>query len=412
MQVLTADRALVGADLRLVEDAAVIIDDGEITWVGPRGEAPGHRGRDDGDARHLGDVTLLPGLIDAHTHLAFDGGPEPVRHLIGADEPALVASMLYHARNLLSVGVTTARDLGAPGYLDVAVREAIARGIARGPRLVVSGPPITITGGHCWFMGGEADSADDVRTMVRRHHKHGTDLIKVMVTGGNMTTGSAPWQAQFHTDTLRVIVEEAHRVGKKVAAHAHAAEGIRRAVDAGVDTIEHCSFQNPGGGFDLDDVLVDRIVAAGIHVAPTVNFRLPDLLRMMPDPYFPVGDLYRRGVRIIAGTDAGIDHTPHHGFVGGLQALSGFDVPAHEVLIAATSRAAEAIGLGARTGQLTPGYAADLIAVPGDPRTDLGVLTDLRLIMTDGQPFTPDPLPPIPPLPEDYLPMNLRAASD
>src|SRR5690625_4689924 len=146
----------------------------------------------------------------------------------GESEAAQVALMLHHARNLLSVGVTTARDLGSPAYLDVAVREAIVGGIARGPRLVVPGPPITITGGHCWVMGGEADSADEVRTMVRRHHKHGTDLIKVMVTGGNMTTGSAPWQAQFDTDVLRVIVEEAHRVGKKVAAHAHAAEGIRR----------------------------------------------------------------------------------------------------------------------------------------------------------------------------------------
>lgn len=411
MQVLLAERALAGANLTAVDDAAVIIDDGVITWVGPRTEAPDHQEGADVEVHNLGNVTVMPGLIDAHTHLAFDGGPEPVRRMRGESEAAQVALMLHHARNLLSVGVTTARDLGSPAYLDVAVREAIVGGIARGPRLVVSGPPITITGGHCWFMGGEADSADEVRTMVRRHHKHGTDLIKVMVTGGNMTTGSAPWQAQFDTDVLRVIVEEAHRVGKKVAAHAHAAEGIRRAVDAGVDSIEHCSFQNRSGGFELDDTLVDRIVDAGIHVSPTVNFRLPELLGMMPDPYFPIGDLYRRGVQIIAGTDAGIDDTPHHGFIGGLQALAGFGLPNREVLTAATSRAAAAIGLGEITGRLAPGYAADVVAVAGDPLRDLTSLDELVLVMTNGQPFTPDPLPPINPLPADYLPMNLRAGA-
>jgi len=226
-----------------------------------------------------------------------------------------------------------------------------------------------------------------------------------------MTAGSSPWQAQFDTDVLRVIVEEAHRVGKKVAAHAHAAEGIRRAVDAGVDSIEHCSFQNRSGGFDLDDTLVARIVDAGIHVSPTVNFRLPELLGMMPDPYFPVGDLYRRGVQIIAGTDAGIDDTPHHGFIGGLGSLAGFGLPHREVLIAATSRAAAAIGLGEITGQLAPGYAADLLAVSGDPLRDLDSLEELRLVMTNGRRFTPDPLPPIEPLPDDYLPMNQRAGA-
>jgi imidazolonepropionase-like amidohydrolase len=150
--------------------------------------------------------------------------------------------MLHSARQLLGVGVTTARDLGGRGYLAVAVRDAIAAGLARGPRLVVAAAPVTVTGGHCWFMGGEADSEDDLRRVVRTHHKHGADLIKVMSTGGFMTEGSAPWYAQFTTAQLAVIVEEAARVDKPVAAHAHGIEGIRRAVEAGVTTIEHCSF--------------------------------------------------------------------------------------------------------------------------------------------------------------------------
>src|SRR5690625_3140308 len=198
-----------------MDDAAVIIDDGVITWVGPRTEAPDHQEGADVEVHNLGNVTVMPGLIDAHTHLAFDGGPEPVRRMRGESEAAQVASRWPHARSPLGVGVAPAREVGSPASLDAGGRGAIVGGVARGVRLVVAGPRTTITGGHCWCMGGEADSADEVRSMVRRHHKHGTDLIKVMVTGGNMTTGSAPWQAQFDTDVLRVIVEEAHRVGKR-----------------------------------------------------------------------------------------------------------------------------------------------------------------------------------------------------
>lgn len=411
-QVLCAERALTGPDLRPVEDAAVIIDDGVITWAGAEAEIPQSQITPDARWRRLGAVTLLPGLIDAHVHLAFDGGAAPVDRMRTESEAAQVALMLRNARHLLSVGVTTARDMGAPGYLDVAVRDVIAAGTARGPRLVVSGPPITVTGGHCWFMGGEADSLDDVRRMVRQHHKEGVDVIKVMSSGGNMTPGSAPWHAQFETHLLQVIVTEAHRVGKKVAAHAHAAGAIDRAVQAGVDSLEHCSFQTRSGAFEVDGTIAQAIVAAGIFVSPTVSFRLPEMLSLMPEVQFPVADLYRSGARIIAGTDAGIDYVPHHGFVGGLEALAGFGLPTTEVLRAATTRAAEALGIGEVTGQLSAGYAADIIAVGGDPRQDLAALADLRMVMTADSDFRPDELPPIEPLPRDYLPMNLQRSMD
>src|SRR5699024_3194486 len=179
VQVLFADRALLGPGLAKVQNAAVVIDDDVITWAGPAADLPGPARASGVTVRRLGDVTVLPGLIDAHVHLGFDGGPTPVQRMRAEDDAAQVALMLRSARELLSVGVTSARELGARGYLDVAVRDAIAAGTARGPRLVVSGPPITITGGHCWFMGGEADSVEEVRRMVRQHHKRGVDLIKV-----------------------------------------------------------------------------------------------------------------------------------------------------------------------------------------------------------------------------------------
>jgi imidazolonepropionase-like amidohydrolase len=236
-----ASRVLVAtdpADPTVIDDGAVVVEAPDIAWVGRRADLPAELGS--AARRHdLGDCTLMPGLIDAHVHLGFDGGPDPTARMQAETDAEQLVLMLHSARQLLSVGVTTARDLGARAYLDLTVRDAIAAGTARGPRMVTAGSPITVTGGHCWFMGGECDTADDVRRAVRRHHKMGTDLVKVMSTGGFMTRGSAPWYAQFTADQLRAAVDEAHRVGKKVAAHAHGVDGIARAVEAGVDTIEH-----------------------------------------------------------------------------------------------------------------------------------------------------------------------------
>lgn len=145
---------------------------------------------------------ILPGLVDAHVHLGFDGGPDPVARMRSATDAELLILMLRSARELLGAGVTTARDLGARSFLDVTVRDAVASGMARGPRMLCAGRPITVTGGHCWFMGAECDNAQAVRTMVRLHHKMGVDVIKVMSTGGFMTIGSAPWFAQFTGDEL------------------------------------------------------------------------------------------------------------------------------------------------------------------------------------------------------------------
>ena len=237
-EVLTAPRVITGSET--IVDGVVVLGDRSVSWAGraqalpeeygglPRTDYPG--------------ATILPGLIDSHVHLGFDGGPDPAARMRAETDEQQLVLMLRNARDLLGVGVTTARDLGARSFLGVVVREAIASGLARGPAAGGGGPPVTVTGGHCWFMGGEADSEDDLRRIVRTHHKHGADLIKVMATGGFMTSGSAPWYAQFTTEQLAVIVAEASRVDMAVAAHAHGLEGIRRAVAAGVSTIEHCSW--------------------------------------------------------------------------------------------------------------------------------------------------------------------------
>jgi imidazolonepropionase-like amidohydrolase len=262
--------------------------------------------------------------------------------MMAASDHQLLVEMLRNARRLLAAGVTTARELGARGLLDLVVQEAIEEGKAPGPRLLVSNQPITVTGGHCWFMGCERDDHDGLRRAVREHHKAGAQVIKVMATGGFMTAGSAPWHAQFGPDELRVIVEEARRLGKRVAAHAHGLTGIRNSVAAGVDTIEHCSWAAETGE-NFDEEVAAAIVDKGIFVCPTANVHL---LRPRRVPL---------GRRSSSAPPAGPP----------------------------------------RRAAWTPSPApwnrkdADLVAVPGDPVADLSVLHHPAMVMTRGQVYDP-----------------------
>ncbi|WP_200847186.1 amidohydrolase family protein [Microbacterium sp. 18062] len=386
----TADRLLHTDPVRTIAAGGVLARGGVIEWVGPMpefdpGAHPGPLARED-----LGDLTLMPGLIDAHVHLGFDGGADPVGRMTSESDVQQVILMLASARELLEAGVTTARDLGARGYLDVAVRRAVDEGTAEGPRLLTAGAPLTVTGGHCWFMGGEVDDEDGARRMVRQHHKMGVDLIKVMSTGGYMTSGSTPWRAQFTARQLRAVVEEAHHLGKRVAAHCHGIDGIRQALAAGVDTLEHCSFMCADGSTEVDPELVAAIAASPVYVSPTMN---SDVRTAMASGTWvsPVGELHRRGARIIASTDAGVGHTSHRDYAAALEALEEAGMPIDAVLAAATSRAAEALGLDAVTGRLVAGLSADLIAVPGDPASDLRVLRSPRLVVARGRRLVPRP---------------------
>src|SRR5580704_13227503 len=386
-EVLTAPRVITGD--KIVADGAVVIGDRTVDWVGPAGALPAEYA-----ALPRADYpgsTIMPGLIDSHVHLGFDGGPEPAARMQRETDAQLLVLMLRNARELLGVGVTTARDLGARGYLDVIVRDAIAAGLARGPRMIVSASPLTVTGGHCWFMGAEADTEDDLRRMVRTHHKHGVDLIKVMSTGGFMTTGSAPWYAQFTAAQLAVIVEEASRVDMPVAAHAHGIEGIRRAVAAGVTTLEHCSFVTETNERRFDEALAARTAEQKIFVCPTISANAPyiaELTGIVVGAH--VKAMHEMGVRIIAGTDAGIDNNPHHQYIGGLEYLVALGFEPREVLAMATTEAAAALGVDAITGRLAPGYEADLIVVDGDPQTDIAVLGKLRRVIARGRGYLPD----------------------
>jgi imidazolonepropionase-like amidohydrolase len=415
MKVYSADQVRTHTERGTLDNASVVVDDeGMIAWVGLTAELPAVYAE---LARSVFAGTIMPGLVDVHVHLGFDGGPTPVDRMTSETDSEQLVLMLRSARQLLSAGVTTARDLGARGYLDVVVRDAIVRGDARGPRLVVSGAPLTPTGGHCWFMGGEVDGAYELRKAVRRHHENGVDAIKIMSTGGFMTAGSAPWFAQFTSDELALAIDDAHRLGKKAVAHAHGTEGIRRAVAAGIDGLEHCTFVNSDGTFGFDPDVADEIAANGVFVSMTVNViawrMLADGGGVFVDHFTNlVAELRARGVRIVTGTDAGIDYAPHHAYAGGLEALHAFGMPVDELLASATTVAAESLGLGEVVGSLATDMSADFIVVGGDPVLDLGVLHRPSFVVAAGEEFVPDRYPDLSDLPSRAVPATFGMPHD
>lgn len=371
---VSADRLLPDADSPMIEGGAVLIEDGRITAVGRRADLASTQAQ----PVELGDVTLLPGLIDCHVHLAMDASAQATGSELTATDAELVCRMVNSARRLLDAGVTTARDLGCRGTIATAVRDAVRDGLVPGPRLRVANAPITVTGGHAWRMGGEADGELEVVQQVRTHAKQGADLIKIMATGGFMTAGSRPWHARYTVAELRACVEEAHRLGLPVTTHALGVEGIRRVVEAGVDMIEHCGWVTEQGT-RFDQEIAERIAAAGIAVCPTMN------TACLPDPYFCPWDerdallvnlrgMRAAGVELVAGTDAGIGLVPFENYADGLDVLADSGLTPREVIAAATDRAAKACGLAGVTGKLAEGLAADLVAVPGDPTVDPGAL--------------------------------------
>ena len=337
------------------------------------------------DTIDVSGCTILPGLIEGHAHLCFNAAAD-WRTIFDSDSSSrMLLRMSRAAASMLQVGITTVRDLGAPTTLAVELRDAVRDGLVSGPDLLVAGAPVTTTGGHCWFLGGEADGELGARIRVRELAKAGVDWIKVMATGGGMTPGTNVNEPQYSLDELRAIVDEASRLGLRVAAHCHGTPGIRNAVEAGVATIEHCSFRTPQG-LQIDPDLVAQIAASRIAVSPTVhagylsgkattfNAQRIDVARAIVDA----------GCTILMSTDCGIPNTPHDVLPRSIHAWSELTgMPPLDTLRAATSGAALILGLADR-GVIAPGQRADLLVVEGDPLEDLTALQRVRCVVRAG----------------------------
>jgi imidazolonepropionase-like amidohydrolase len=367
---------------------AVVVADGRIADIVPAARAPA------GPVLRLDGLRLVPGLINCHVHLCLGAEADPVRPLLD-DPPGLTTlKAALRARRTVEAGVTTVRDLGGKDYLEFSVRRAIADRLLPGPRVLAAGRGICMTGGHGWWFGREADGPDDARKAVREQLKMGADVIKIFATGGVMTPGVEPGSPQLTDSEIRAAIDEARRAGRRVAAHAHAASGIRACVDAGITSIEHGVF--------VDQDLATRMKQTGVYLVPTLvapaaiaaggeAAGIPAFMvrkaRAVLEAHGRGFELaVRTGVPIAAGTDAGTPLNAHGSMVPELALMVRYGLSPMDALRAATSSAAAALGLEREVGRVAPGFVADLLAVEGDPLVDIAALAQVRLVLANGEP--------------------------
>ncbi|MGH3766150.1 MAG: amidohydrolase family protein [Pseudonocardiaceae bacterium] len=325
------------------------------------------------------DVSVLPGLIDAHVHLAFDASKDVVAGIGAVEDGQLLAQMAQSAHRALRAGITTVRDLGDRNFLALALREQLDAWVDLGPEIVASGPPITTSGGHCHFLGGVADGPHELRAAVRRRAERGCDVVKVMVSGGVLTPGSAVHESQYDLADLRLIVAEAHELGLRAAAHVHGPRAVADAVTAGFDTLEHVSFFT-ADGVAADPATMDAGFTPGKGEPP------PFVARRLAAVCENLTRLHQGGARIVPGTDAGLaPMKPHDVLPYGLAHLTELGMTNLEALRAATSVAADACGLTGRKGRLVRGADADLLAVTGDPLSDIRAVHDVVAVFRAGR---------------------------
>ena len=381
---------------KLLADQTLVIQDGKIVSVGASAEA---KPPADAVRIELPNATVLPGLIDAHTHLTMD--PKFGYEELGVSVPREALTGAKNARVTLQAGFTTVRNVGASGFTDVALRDAINAGDVPGPRMLVSGPPLSITGGHAdnnllpfeyhATSDGVADGVDGVRRMVRQDIKYGADLIKFMASGGVLSKGDNPQASQYTLEEMKTIVAEAHRLGRKVAAHAHGAQAILWASEAGVDSIEHGSY--------IDDAGIAEMKKNGTYLVPTLylgdwflenaeknhvpDFYLAKAKAVMPVARQNIAHAFASGVKVAFGTDAAV--YPHGMNAHEFAVMVKLGLTPLQAIQAATINAADLLGWPGKVGSLDPGAWGDVIAVDGDPLKDVTTLERMKFVMKGGE---------------------------
>jgi imidazolonepropionase-like amidohydrolase len=380
---------------KTLTDQAIVIAENKIVSVGPAADL---KASADDEVIDLRQATVLPGLIDAHTHLTSN--PVFGYQELAVSIPREALTGARNARITLQAGFTTVRNVGARGYTDVALRDAINGGDLPGPRMLVSGPPLGITGGHCdntllpfeyhATEEGVADGVEAVQHKVRETIKYGADLIKVCATGGVLSKGDDPRAAQYTLEELKAIVADAHRLGRKVAAHAHGAQGILWASEAGVDSIEHGSY--------IDDAAIAEMKKNGTFLVPTQyladwmlenmqKIGLPEMYAQKEREIVPVlrkniSHAFASGVKVAFGTDAAV--YPHGLNAHEFAVYVRLGLTPLQAIQTATVNAADLLGWSDKVGSLEPGKFGDLIAVDGDPLQNVATLEQVKFVMKGG----------------------------
>jgi len=400
--VIRAGRVLNVRTGELRANQALVIEGDKISQIAPSTDVNAAAGDTTID---LPDATLLPGLIDMHTHLTFELSSLSYEGLkISTAREALHGAR--NARRTLEAGFTTVRNVGAKDYADIALRDAINDGDVIGPRMVASGPALGITGGHCdenllppafhFFGEGVADGVEAVQHKVREVIKYGADVIKICATGGVLSKGDDPNASQFTLEEMKAIVADAHRLGRKVAAHAHGAEGVRWASEAGVDSIEH--------GHLMDDAAIATLKKNGTYLVPTLflgeymekNLDRSDVAEYSKQKMRDVAAAMQKnvkkafdaGVKVAFGTDAAV--YPHGLNAGEFHVYVKLGMTPLAAIQTATINASDLLGPKFAVGSLEPGKFADVIAVDGDPTKDATILEHVKFVMKGGAVYKND----------------------
>ena len=395
MSVIFRDARIIDGSGEIEARGFVVIEKNRIVEVG---KGPGPSKNNGHEAVDLDGRCLLPGMIDTHIHLSLDGSADPTQSLQKDSALMITLKAAWHAHLSLLAGVTTVRDLGSPNGISGSLRDAIGLGIVKGPRVMTSNQAVCITGGQGWQFSRQADGQDSVRQAVREQIRAGADAIKMMATGGVITQGVEPGAPQFTFEELKAGAEEAHKAGRKIAAHAQGNQGIKDSLRAGFDTIEH--------GISIDEEAIGLFLEKKATLVPTLSapFNIMEKGEKSGIPAFiiektrkvkdshleSIRKAYKAGITIASGTDAGTPFNRHGENFRELELLVGIGFSPMEAIVSATRVASETLGLDSQLGTIEPGKLADLIVVEGDPIKDIAVLQQkekILVVMKDGQFF-------------------------
>lgn len=368
----------------------ILIEEGLIRRIAPAGTIPPA----EKEAVNLKGMTVLPGLINAHVHITLLPAGNPAEVMMGMSRTKIILETVNNMKKQLLSGVTFFRDLGAPFHIDLELRDCVKDGTIVGPEFLAAGMMITMTGGHGHEIGRECDGSEDARKAAREQVKAGADVIKIMATGGVMTKGNVAGAPQLTLEEMKAAVEEAHKAGRKTAAHAQGKAGTRDALLAGIDSIEH--------GIVLDDEILELMIKNDVYLVPTLaaphfiiengvaagvpEFAVEKTKRILETHYRSFELARDAGVKIAMGTDAGTPFNRHDGTPVELQLMVKNGMSPLEAITASTKTAAELLGIADRYGSLSEGKAADIIVIAGNPLKDIRVLEDVKQVYKKGTP--------------------------